>query len=307
MDELIEKINKFQNPTVVGLDTSLNFIPKFIKQAAIKQFGNTHKAAAHAILNFNKSIIDEICKLVPAVKLQSAYYELYGFYGIWALTETLNYCKIKNMFTILDGKKNDIGPSMTAYSNAYLGQSQLPNGGECRAFQCDALTVNPYLGTDSIKPIEKNCTKFNKSAFILIKTSNPSSNELQNIKLKNNQLMFEHVAELCTKFSSHKNSKYGFNKIGAVVGATYATELKMLRLQLPHTFFLVPGFGAQGADICKIKLAFNKNKTGAIINSSRAIIGAWIKSNCSEHEFAKQARTAVLQMKNQIQNLLHKN
>lgn len=305
MDELINKINRLKNPTVVGLDTSINFIPEFIKKQALEKFGNTMQAAANAILNFNKKIVDEIYEIVPAVKLQSAYYELYGFYGIWALTETLNYCKNKGMFTIVDGKKNDIDSSMKAYSDAYLGKSELLNGEQICAFNCDAITINPYLGTDSIKPIAQNCELFNKAAFMLIKTSNPSSCELQNAKLENQQFLFEQTAQICLKFNDFQNSKHGFNKIGAVVGATHPNELKLLRQKLPHTFFLVPGFGAQKATISEIKFAFDHNKTGAIINNSRAILGAYLHQNCSELEFAIKAKEAAIEMKTQLQNLLH--
>ncbi len=305
MDKLIEKINKLKCPIVVGLDTDIKFIPQFIKNEAISNFDNTAQAAASAILNFNKMIIDEICDVVPAVKLQCAFYELFGHFGVFALQQTIKYAKSKNLFTIVDGKKNDIANSMKAYSSAYLGRCDLPNDNEeFSAFDCDALTINPFLGTDSINPIFEDCEKFKKSAFVLVKTSNPSSSQLQNLKLENGNLLYEHIANICCNFNDFKNSKFGYSKIGAVVGATHPNELKNLRLKMPHTFFLVPGFGAQGADLKNLKLAFTRNFSGAIINSSRAILGAWQKCNCEETKFAKKARNATEKMRDKIMAIL---
>lgn len=296
MDKLINKIKLLNSPIVVGLDTSVNLIPSFLKKQAISRFKNTAKAAANAILEFNKQIIDQIFDIVPAIKLQCAFYELFGGEGILALQQTIAYAKNKKMFTIVDGKRNDIASSMEAYSNAYLGESELLDGKHFKPFDCDAITINPYLGTDTIMPIFENCEKFDKCAFVLIKTSNKSSNELQNLKLQNNKLFYEKTAEVCCRFSDYKNSQHGFSKIGAVVGATHPTDLKHLREILPNTFFLVPGFGAQGARLDDLKFAF-KNGTGAIINSSRAIIGSWIFEKACEENFAKTARLAVQKMK----------
>lgn len=304
LDKLIEKINKLKCPIVVGLDTDMKFIPKFIKNKAISNFNNTVQAAASAILNFNKIIIDEICDVVPAVKLQCAFYELLGHFGVFALQQTIKYAKNKNLFTIVDGKKNDIANSMKAYSSAYLGQCELPNGEKFSAFDCDALTINPFLGTDSIDPIFEDCKKFQKSAFVLVKTSNPSSIQLQNVKLENGDLLYEHIAKTCCNFNDFEDSKFGYSRIGAVVGATHPNELKNLRLKLPHTFFLVPGFGAQGADLQNLKLAFTKNFSGAIVNSSRAILGAWQNCDCDETEFAKKAKNAAEKMRDEIMTIL---
>lgn len=305
LDKLIEKINKLKCPVVVGLDTDMKFIPQFIKNKAISNFSNTAQAATNAILNFNKLIIDEICDVVPAVKLQCAFYEIFGHFGVFALQKTIEYAKNKNLFTIVDGKKNDIANSMEAYSSAYLGQCDLPNNEKFSAFDCDALTINPFLGTDSINPVFEDCKKFNKSAFILVKTSNPSSSQLQNLRLENGELLYEQVAKTCCNFSDFEESKFGYSKIGAVVGATHPNELKNLRSKLPHTFFLVPGFGAQGADLKNLKLAFKKNFSGAIVNSSRAILGAWQKCNCEETEFAKKAKNAAEKMRDEIMTILN--
>lgn len=301
MDKLITKIKQLSCPIVVGLDTATKFIPNHIKQEAISNFGNSAKAAAQAILEFNKKIIDQIFDLVPAVKIQCAYYELFGSFGVAALQETAAYAKSKNLVVIIDGKRNDIGSSMQAYSGAYLGQSFLLNGEPFCPFDCDALTINPYLGSDSILPVFEDCKKFNKFAFVLIKTSNPGSGELQNLKLGDDELVYEKVAQICEQFSDFENSIHGFSKIGAVVGATHVDELKKLRKRLPHTFFLVPGFGAQGADASCVKFAFNSAGVGAIVNSSRAIIGAWLNDQtCDEANFATAARQAVIKMKAEI-------
>lgn len=300
MDKLIAKIEQLNCPIVVGLDTSLKFVPSFLKKQALSKFGNTATAAASTIFEFNKCIIDEISNLVPAVKIQCAYYELFGSAGVDAMQKTIIHAKRKGLFTIVDGKRNDIGPSMQAYSDAYLGSVELLNGELFKPFDCDAITVNPYLGSDGVLPVVENCEKFDKCAFVLVKTSNPSSSELQNLMLATNELIYEKVAEMCEQLSNFKNSTYGYSKIGVVVGATHPEELKKLRRLLPHTFFLVPGFGAQGATAANVKFAFNSNKTGAIVNSSRAILGAAQNEQCPEADFAKAAKRAVLTMKNSI-------
>lgn len=306
MNKLIAKIKQLNCPIAVGLDSSLEFVPNFLKEQAISAFGNTATAAANAILEFNKKIINEIFDLVPAVKIQCAYYELFGGAGVSALQETIIYAKSKGLFTIVDGKRNDIGSTMQAYANAYLGSTEILNGEHVKPFDCDALTINPYLGSDGILPVVEVCKKFDKCAFVLVKTSNPGSGELQNLTLTTNELVYEKVAELCEQVFKPELSSCGYSKIGAVVGATHPNELKKLRSLLPNTFFLVPGFGAQGATAADVKFAFDNNKTGAIINSSRAILGAAKKECCPEADFAKAARRAVQAMKNSINEELAK-
>lgn len=299
MDRLIDKIKKFMNPTVVGLDPKLSYIPDYIKKESLDNFGNTFKAAADCIVKFNMQIIDAICDVVPAVKPQMAYYELYGYDGILALHKTISYAKSKGMYVIVDGKRNDIGTTMEAYSRAYLGKTELFNGEKCSAFDGDSLTINGYLGSDGINPLLNDCMEYDKTIFVLMKTSNPSSGELQDRQFKDDELVYEHMGNMCEDWGKYTIGKYGYSKVGAVVGATYPDELRKLRVKFPHTFFLVPGYGAQGGSAEDVASAF-KDGVGAIINSSRAVLCAWQKNNADPFRFAEQARKEAIQMKNDI-------
>ena len=304
MDRLIELIEKKNNPTVVRLDTRLSFIPQFIKNEAMLKFKeDDEKASAYAILQFNKIIVDEIKDIVPAIKLQMACYEAFGVFGIKALKETALYIKNCGLYVIFDGKRNDIGSSMECYSNAYLGKTKLLNGRKYSPFYCDSLTINPYLGSDTIKTVLKDCIQFNKTVFVLLKTSNPSSFEIQNIKDKENKNVFEKVFEICNEIGKTTTGKYGYQKIGVVVGATQKKELEYLRKTLKNVFFLVPGYGAQGASAKDIVVAF-ENKKGAIINSSRQILCSWQKNNEEEKNFAKAARKEAEKMRDEINKLI---
>ena len=294
-ETLGKKISEVKNPTVAGLDPTFESLPKFIKEQAIAQYGNTLEAAAEALLAFNIGLIDALCDIVPAVKPQCAYYELCGWQGMRALSKTISYAKKKGMFVITDGKRNDIGSTMEAYAAAHLGQTEI-NGELLTPFGADALTVNGYLGTDGIAPLLKVCKQFDKSIFVLVKTSNPSSGELQD-KLIDGKPIYELMGDMCEKWSSVSN---GYGPVGAVVGATYPHQLELLRAQLPHTFFLVPGYGAQGGNAADVKFAFDKNGGGAVINSSRAIMYAYKKEGCDEHDYAGAARREAIRMKEEI-------
>lgn len=299
-DRMIEKIVKTQNPTVVGLDPKLSFIPKFIRDKNQALFGNTLQAAAASILDFNKSLIDVICNDVPAIKPQSAYYEMYGYHGVKALYDTIEYAKKKDMFVIVDGKRNDIGATMEAYSTAYLGKTDIGNGVMAEAFGADALTVNGYLGTDGISPLTEICKNDDKGIFILVKTSNQSSGELQDKVFEDGRTVYSVMGDLCEIWGADTIGKYGYSAVGAVVGATYPEQLAEMRDKLPHTFFLVPGYGAQGGGAEGVAKAFDKNGLGAIVNSSRAVMCAYQKEGCPEEDFAAAALREVLRMKEDI-------
>lgn len=299
MDYLIYLIQKLKNPSVVGLDTNLSFIPQYIKKKAVLKFGDTEKAAAIAVTEFNKKIIDALYDIVPAVKIQLAFYEVLGAQGIRAAQETAKYAKEAGMYVIFDGKRNDIASSMNYYSKAYLGHIELLNGKKYSAFNCDSLTVNGYLGSDSINSLLKDCENFKKTIFVLWKTSNPSSKEIQDLSTKSDEKVFEKMAKICTSLGKNSIGEFGYSNIGAVVGATNKKELEKLRNAFPNTFFLVPGFGAQGGCAKDVSVAF-KNKVGAIINSSRKIISAWQQTNEKEENFAKAAKLAAQQMKQEL-------
>jgi orotidine 5'-phosphate decarboxylase len=298
-DRLIENIVKMQNPTVAGLDPKLDYVPESIKTKCFEKYGKTLEGAAAALFEFNKALIDALYDIVPAVKPQAAYYEMYGWQGVKALCDTIAYAKSKGMFVITDGKRNDIGTTMEAYATAHLGHTDVA-GESIDAFGADALTVNGYLGTDGIKPLAKICDSDDKGIFVLVKTSNPSSGELQDMKLETNESVYEHMGKMCEGWGEDLMGKHGYSAVGAVVGATYPEQLGEMRTKLPHTFFLVPGYGAQGGGADDVKNAFDENGLGAIINSSRGIMCAWKKQGLTEDDFAVAARKEAERMRDEI-------
>ena len=304
MKRLIEKIAQMQNPSVVGLDSLLDYIPQHIKDEKFATYGDTFDAAAQSILEYNKAIIDQICDIVPAVKPQAAYYEMYSWQGMWALCETVKYAQEKGMIVIMDGKRNDIGSTMQAYAKAHLGTSTV-NGKELSAFGSDMLTVNGYLGSDGVNPLLPICDEQDKGIFVLVKTSNPSSGELQDQKIGDKSI-YETMGAMCEQWGSQTENHYGYSRVGAVVGATYPEQLAEMRQKMPHTFFLVPGYGAQGGGANDVAGAFDKNGLGAIVNSSRAILTAWKKAGTDGKDFAEQARKAALAMKEDIMGVVGK-
>ena len=304
MKRLIEKIAQMQNPSVVGLDSLLDYIPQHIKDEKFATYGDIFDAAAQSILEYNKAIIDQICDIVPAVKPQAAYYEMYSWQGMWALCETVKYAQEKGMIVIMDGKRNDIGSTMQAYAKAHLGTSTV-NGKELSAFGSDMLTVNGYLGSDGVNPLLPICDEQDKGIFVLVKTSNPSSGELQDQKIDDKSI-YETMGAMCEQWGSQTENNYGYSRVGAVVGATYPEQLAEMRQKMPHTFFLVPGYGAQGGGANDVAGAFDKNGLGAIVNSSRAIMTAWKKAGTDGKDFAEQARKAALAMKEDIMGVVGK-
>ena len=299
-DRLIKNIVKMQNPTVAGLDPKLDFIPASIKEKCFEKYGETLDGAAAALFEFNKALIDALYDIVPAVKPQAAYYEMYGWQGVKALCDTIAYAKSKGMFVITDGKRNDIGTTMEAYATAHLGSTNVAGAG-IEAFGADSLTVNGYLGTDGIKPLANICKEQDKGIFVLVKTSNPSSGELQDMKLDTDETVYEHMGRMCEGWGEELMGEYGYSAVGAVVGATYPEQLKEMREKLSHTFFLVPGYGAQGGGAEDVKYAFDENGLGAVINSSRGIMCAWKNQDgMTEDDFAAAARNEAIRMRDEI-------
>lgn len=303
MDRLLQKILEKKNPTVVGLDPSLDYLPDFLKEKAYTQYGKNLKGAAMAVLEYNKAIIDAICDVVPAIKPQAAYYELLGFQGMETLEKTIHYAQEKGMYVITDGKRNDIGSTMQAYAAAHLGELQI-EGETFAPFDSDALTVNGYLGTDGIKPLLEICEKRDRSIFVLVKTSNPSSGELQDRRIDGVPI-YEVMGSMCETWGENLRGRFGYSAVGAVVGATYPEQLSELRKKMPHTLFLVPGYGAQGGGAKDVAKAFDENGLGAIVNSSRAVLCAWKKQNCPE-DFAGAARREAIRMRDDIVSYLPK-
>lgn len=300
MDQLLTKIVETQNPTVAGLDPKLSYIPQYIRDNCYAKHGKTLEGAAEALLTFNKGLIDALCDIVPAVKPQAAYYEMYGWQGVRALSETIAYAKKKGMYVITDGKRNDIGATMQTYAAAHLGETDI-DGDTVSAFGADALTVNGYLGTDGIKPLLEVCSANDKGIFVLVKTSNPSSGELQDRELATGETIYRTMGAMCEHWGEDLPGKYGYSGVGAVVGATYPAQLGELRAALPHTFFLVPGYGAQGGGADDVAPAFDENGLGAIVNSSRGIMCAYTKEeNCAPEDFVLAARREAIRMRDEI-------
>ena len=302
-DRLITKIAQTQNPTVAGLDPKLAYIPSYIKEECFAKYGKTLEGAAAALLEFNKGLVDALCDIVPAVKPQAAYYEMYGWQGVKALHDTIAYAQEKGMFVITDGKRNDIGATMEAYATAHLGEVEV-EGESFAPFGADALTVNGYLGTDGIKPLLKVCNEKDAGIFVLVKTSNPSSGELQDRELADGDTIYRAMGKMCESWGQELPGKYGYSGVGAVVGATYPAQLEELRKAMPHTFFLVPGYGAQGGAADDVAPAFDKRGLGAIVNSSRGIMCAWQKEGCDEHEYAAAARREAIRMRDAIRKAI---
>lgn len=302
IDQLIEKIMKCKNHTVVGLDPRLDYVPTFIREAAEAQSGSFAEGVAKAFLAYNKGIIDSIYDIVPAVKPQIAFYEQYGIEGLKCFKETCDYAASKGLLVMGDVKRGDIGSTAEAYSEAYLGNKEY-------SINTDFVTVNPYLGTDSLEPFIKHCHENDKGIFVLVKTSNKSSGELQDL-ISNGKAIYEHVADLVVKLGMPHIGSKGYNFVGAVVGATYKEEAARLRGIMKNTYFLVPGYGAQGGTAQDVVACFNEDGLGAIVNSSRGIIAAYKSKDYSEKysemDYAEASRAAAIKMREDINNELSK-
>ena len=303
IEKLAEKIKRLEAPIVVGLDPMLNYIPEFLKEKAIKEKGETLEAAADAVFNFNKGIVDAVCDLIPAVKPQMAMYEQLGVPGFEVFKKTVDYCHEKGLLVIGDGKRGDIGSTSEAYGTAHLGKIKIGNK-EIAPFDEDFLTVNPYLGSDGIKPFVEICKKNNKGIFVLVKTSNPSSGEFQD-KMTGEEALYELVGKKVDEWGAGTGND-AYSEVGAVVGATYPEMGKVLRLIMKRAYILVPGYGAQGGTAKELKPFFNEDGLGAIVNSSRGIIAAYKQEKYAEfgeRGFGDAARKAVLDMKNDIASI----
>lgn len=306
IDTLISKIKETNNPTVVGLDPRLNFVPQHIKDKAYEKFGKTPKGAANAFFEFNKQIIDNVYDLVPAVKPQVAMYEQFGADGIQSYIDTIEYARDKGLVIIGDIKRSDIASTAEAYSDGHIGRVDVEEE-KFEVYKEDFITLNPYLGFDSIEPYMDNCKHYDKGLFILVKTSNPNSGEIQDLDVKGEKL-YEKVGKLVSNWGQDTIGTFGYSKVGAVVGATHPEQGKKLRQLMPNTYFLVPGYGAQGATAKDLAGCFDKDGLGAIVNSSRGIIAAYTKEKYSkmfkEEEFALASRQAVIDMKEDLNSVL---
>ncbi len=302
IDRLISKIEERQNPTVVGLDPTYAMIPNFIKEEMLETYGKTPKAVAEMFIKFNKDILDEVAPFIPAVKPQIAMYEQYGLEGLRAYIETIHYAKEKGLVIIGDIKRGDIASTAAAYAGHIAGVEI--EGESFDLWEEDAVTLNPYMGFDGIEPFIKACNEKDRGLFILVKTSNPSGVELQDL-LVDGTPIYDKAADLVHKWGRMTMGTKGYSRIGAVVGATYKEQGMELRRRMPNTFFLVPGYGAQGGKAEDLKDYFDEKGSGIIVNSSRGIIAAYQKdSEVSEREFAIASKKAVLAMRADLQGVM---
>lgn len=304
IDKLIDKIKKTDAPVVVGLDPMLSYVPEHITKKAFEEFGETLEGAAEAIWQYNKGIVDAVYDIVPAVKPQIAMYEQFGIEGLKAFKKTVDYCKSKDMVVIGDVKRGDIGSTSAAYAVGHLGRVKVGNS-SFTPLDEDFITVNPYLGTDGIKPFTDVCKEYKKGIFILVKTSNPSSGEFQD-RLIDGRPLYEHVGEKVAQWGAECMGE-SYSYIGAVVGATYPEMGKILRKIMPKSYILVPGYGAQGGKGADLVHFFNEDGLGAIVNSSRGIIAAYkleAYEKFGPEHFGEASRAAVEDMKKDIDGAL---
>ena len=303
INKLVDKIKKTNAPVVVGLDPMMSHIPEHITKKAFDEFGETLEGVAEAIWQYNKGIIDTTYDLIPAVKPQIAMYEQFGVPGLVAFDKTVKYAKEKDLVVIGDVKRGDIGSTSAAYATGHLGKVQVGSK-KYSLFDEDFATVNPYLGTDGIKPFIDVCKEENKGLFILVKTSNPSSGEFQD-RLIDGRPLYEWVGEKVAKWGEeHMGNDYSY--IGAVVGATYPEMGKVLRKVMPKSYILVPGYGAQGGTADGLKPYFNEDGLGAIVNSSRGIICAYKQDKYAKFgslNYADASRQAVIDMIEDINSI----
>ena len=296
IQKLIANIQKPNAPIVVGLDPMLNYIPKQVQEKAFKEYGETLEGAAEAIWQFNKAIVDETYDIIPAVKPQIAMYEQFGIPGLMAYKKTVDYCKEKGLVVIGDIKRGDIGSTSAAYATGHVGKVQVGSK-KYAGFDVDFVTLNPYMGSDSINPFIEACKEEKRGMFVLVKTSNPSSGEFQD-QLVNGRPLYELVGEKVAEWGEgFMGDSYSY--VGAVVGATYPEMGKILRKIMPKAYILVPGYGAQGGQGKDLVHFFNEDGLGAIVNSSRGIIAAYKQEKYAkfgEENFAQASRAAVEDM-----------
>ena len=293
IDKLIEKIEQTKNPSVIGLDTCFDYLPIEMQEKC-----NSLEDVSKAITKFNFDLIDTLKDEIPAVKVQVAYYEMYGVEGMKAFRDTIKYARDNGLMVIADVKRNDIGSTASCYSRAYIGASDI-NGKKITPFESDFITVNGYLGSDGILPFVKDCEQNDKGLFVLVKTSNPTSGELQDLNMENGKTLYDNMASLVDKWGQTTIGKYGYSSIGAVVGATHKEQALLIRKEHPHLFFLIPGYGAQGGKAEDLAVCFENGK-GGIVNSSRGILCAYKKPEYAGLDYKQAALKAAINMKKDI-------
>lgn len=303
MDVLIEKIKECDNPTVIGVDTRYDMVPECVR----KKYSTDLKGMCNAMLEYSKALIDATYDIIPAVKLQSAYFEMYGVEGIKLYKEMIDYCKEKGMVVMADVKRGDIGSTSAGYSRAYLGKNMIDEK-EQAIFDVDFATVNPYMGSDCVVPFVEDCKKYNKGIFVLVKTSNKSSGEIQDVKAEDGEEIYKKVAKLVNTWGRELIGENGYSSVSSVVGATYPKQLQELRELMPHSYFLIPGYGAQGGKAEDIALGFDENGLGGIVNATRSLMCAYKsdlwKDKFAEEDYAKATRAEAIRMRDELNSAI---
>ncbi len=305
-DRLKQRIQETGNPTVLGLDPLLDYIPDSILNRCLAETEDSGEAAGLALFEFNKRLIDSVAETIPAVKPQLAYYEKYGVHGLKALQKTIAYAHAAGMLVIADGKRNDIGSTADAYADAWLGQTEITADRQQAMFDADALTVNAYLGIDGIQPFINRCSDLGKGIFILVRTSNPSAGDLQDLILRDGRHVYEAMADKVSEWGEQLVGECGYSSVGAVVGATWPLQASSLRKRMPKSLILVPGYGAQGGSAADTVNNFGSDGYGAIVNASRSLMLAWKRHNLPHEEFEKAIRLEALRMKADLRQALEK-
>jgi orotidine-5'-phosphate decarboxylase len=290
IDRLIDRIIELKNPVCVGLDTKFDYLP----EQCVARTADPLETAARSIYGYNRALIDAVCDIVPSVKVQSAYYEMYGWQGVKCFYDTVRYAKGKGLIVIADVKRNDIGATASAYAAAYLGKTDV-RGETAAAFDADFATVNGYLGTDGVKPFADACASGDKGIFVLVKTSNASSGELQDLDC-GGAAVYERMADMVAEWGAGLIGRHGYSDVGAVIGATYPAQAERIRGKHPGIFVLIPGYGAQGGGTEGILPNFDSRGRGGIVNNSRAILTAYRSGRYAGKDFADAARAAALDM-----------
>jgi len=303
-DRLIESVKRKANPCVVGLDPRIDQMPNFIKKRLTDE--SSEDDICQAVVRFHRVILDAVAPIVPAVKPQIAFYEQYGLGGIQAFMDTIRMAKKRGLIVIVDAKRNDIASTAQAYANAFLGRTRLIST-EHPIFDVDCITVSAFLGRDSLEPFVKTCVEYGKGIFVLVKTSNPGSVDLQDLReSESHRPIYTHLARMVAELAQEAIGKSGYSSIGAVVGATFPHQAKELRSLMPRSIFLVPGYGSQGGTAEDAAHCFNPDGLGAVVNASRSITYAFQNSDITEDEYARLVRTKTETMAKELTAAIHR-
>lgn len=304
-DRLTDKIAEFNNPTVMGLDPKIDYLPQYLRDKWMNEVENVEEATALALYDFNCQLIDAVCDIIPAVKPQHAYYEMYGIEGIKTLQKTIKYAQSKGMLVISDAKRNDIGATATCYAESILGKTAMIDNNEYSMFGSDAITINGYLGIDGIKPFIDVSLREGTGMFNLVRTSNPSAGDIQDLILEDGKTVYQAMAMKVDEWGKDLIGENGFSSLGAVVGATWPEQAVDARKLMPNAIILVPGYGAQGAGPDSAVASFTKDGKGSIVNASRSLMCAWKKrEDLDPTEFYKATRDEAIDMRTKLNDAL---